>query len=128
MNKKEFRKFLRECIEEVLIESGVQKLDKDGNWVDKPDGFTTPTPKSKPGKPPNVNLDTQWDDLKAGSKWLDDRGLGELDENEDKKKNVREMTGTSAVAGFYGKNWVDPDPERKKMKSIAAKSVGGKVT
>ncbi len=38
------------------------------------------------------------------------------------------MTGTSAVQGFYGKNWVDPDPERKKMKSIASKSVGGKVS
>lgn len=41
---------------------------------------------------------------------------------------VNEMTGTSAVQGFYGKNWVDPDPKRKRMKSIAAKSVGGKVT
>ncbi len=46
--------------------------------------------------------------------------------NEDDK--LDEMTGTSAVQGFYGKNWVDPDPERKKMKSIAAKSVGGKVS
>jgi hypothetical protein len=41
---------------------------------------------------------------------------------------VNEMTGTSAVQGFYGKNWVDPDPKRKRMKNIAAKSVGGKVT
>jgi hypothetical protein len=38
-----------------------------------------------------------------------------------------EMTSTGAVAGFQSKNWVDPDPERKKMKSIAAKSVGGKT-
>lgn len=40
---------------------------------------------------------------------------------------LSEMTGTSAVQGFYGKNWVDPDPDRKKMKSLAVKSVGGKV-
>jgi hypothetical protein len=43
------------------------------------------------------------------------------------KSPVNEMTGTSAVQGFYGKNWVDPDPKRKRMKNIAAKSVGGKV-
>ena len=43
-------------------------------------------------------------------------------------KSVNEMTGTPAVQGFYGKNWCDPDPKRKKMKSIAARSVGGKVT
>lgn len=42
-----------------------------------------------------------------------------------KKEGVREMTGTSAVQGFYGKNWVDPDPKRSRMKSIAKKSVGG---
>ncbi len=45
-----------------------------------------------------------------------------------KESTVKEMTGTSAAQGFYGKNWVDPDPDRKRMKSIAAKSVGGKVT
>lgn len=46
-----------------------------------------------------------------------------------KKKEpvMKEMTSTGAVQGFYGKNWVDPDPKRKRMKSIAAKSVGGKV-
>ena len=38
---------------------------------------------------------------------------------------VSEMTTTSAVQGFYGKHWVDPDPERKRIKSIASKSVGG---
>lgn len=50
-----------------------------------------------------------------------------VDQFED-KSSVKEMTGTAAVAGFYGKNWVDPDPERKRIKSIASKSVGGKVT
>lgn len=53
-------------------------------------------------------------------------GLG-LDENKTTDK-VNEMTTTSAAQGFYGKNWVDPDPKRKRMKDIAAKSVGGKVT
>lgn len=41
--------------------------------------------------------------------------------------NLKEMTTTGAVASYPSKNWVDPDPDRKKMKSIAAKSVGGKV-
>lgn len=41
---------------------------------------------------------------------------------------VSEMTGTSAVAGFYGKNWIDPDPKRTRIKSIAVKSVGGNIT
>ena len=40
---------------------------------------------------------------------------------------LREMSTTGGVAGFTGKNWVDPDPKRKKMKNIAAKSVGGKL-
>jgi len=42
-------------------------------------------------------------------------------------RNVDEMTSTGAVAGFQSPNWVDPDPERKKMKKIASKSVGGEL-
>lgn len=235
MDKSEFKKLIRECIKEVLIEGGVQQLDKHGNWADKPDGFTTPTPSSKPGKPPKVDYNKQMDDLRAGTNQLNKMGLGGLDEvekdpqyvayhsrrpgeepfmmggtkyeyvnaeypngkidvavysyagdvtysyetfrkmhnitegnitikspstpkvrkswgnvnpvsrihgqgkeghkpkydrNRDKKwkGDIDEMTTTSAVQGFYGKNWVDPDPERKKMKSIATKSVGGEVT
>jgi hypothetical protein len=41
--------------------------------------------------------------------------------------NLKEMTTTGAVASYPSKNWVDPDPDRKKMKSLATKSVGGKV-
>jgi hypothetical protein len=68
MDKNQFKKFLRECIEEVLAD----------------------------------NLQNKKDDLE-------------------------EMTGTGAVAGFMGANWVDKDPNRTKMKSIAKKSVGGKL-
>lgn len=44
-----------------------------------------------------------------------------------KNQTVQEMTTTGAVQGFMGKNWVDPDPKRTRIKNIAAKSVGGKV-
>lgn len=254
MDKTALKKLLRECIEEVLTENlqenrGVQSLDKDGNWVNKPDGFTTPTPKPTPSKPPRVDFSKQMSDLNTSNKQMDKMGLGGLDENDDPnnplyveyvkpmngeqpfvlngekfeycwakypngkvdigvyayagdmcygykafrerynlpenhleervdkwlnkainpshkgyctpmtkptctphrkalakrfkkgleednieesgftvKSTVKEMTGTSAVQGFYGKNWVDPDPERKKMKSIAARSVGGEVS
>jgi len=40
---------------------------------------------------------------------------------------VSEMTSTGAVAGIQTKNWVDPDPERERIKSIATNSVGGKL-
>lgn len=46
---------------------------------------------------------------------------------QERVKKLSEMTGTSAVQGFYGKNWVDPDPKRKRMKDIAKKSVGGNL-
>lgn len=265
MDKNRFKNLIRECIEEVLMESGVKQLDKHGNWVEKPGGLTTPTPSSKPGTPPKIDFNKQRDDLKQGSDWLLKHGVGGVDENKhpltpylegdgtdmskqtavppgrnveedpmyveyhserqgeepfmmngtkfqfvnakypngkidigvysfagdmvlsyatfrrqhnlkegdsDKykmksppppkirqswgdlnpvsrihgqgkqgnkpkydrnraktwKKDLDEMTGTAAVQGFYGKNWVDPDPERKKMKAIASKSVGGKVS
>lgn len=50
-----------------------------------------------------------------------------LTDNLQDKDDLEEMTGTGAVAGFMGKNWVDGDPKRTRMKSIAAKSVGGKL-
>jgi hypothetical protein len=47
--------------------------------------------------------------------------------NRDKnwKRDLDEMSTTSAAQGFNGRNWGDPDPDRKKIKSIAARSVGG---
>jgi hypothetical protein len=193
MDKLQFKKLIRECIEEVLTESSVKTLDSKGNWVDKPDGFTDPTPKPVPGKPPKINVNKQMSDLDKSNKTMKRLGLDGMDEelspeetenplyveylkpmtNETpfmmngekfeycwakypngktdigvyayhgdmcygyqafrqkyniKEDKVNEMTSTGAVAGFMSKNWCDPDPERKKMKSIAAKSVGGKVS
>jgi len=84
-------------------------------------------------KSPQPKIRKSWGDVNPVSRI---HGKGKeghkpkYDRNRDKKwkKDLDEMTGTSAVQGFYGKNWVDPDPERKRMKDIAAKSVGGKVT
>ena len=199
MNKKQFRHLIRECIFEVLTETDVKTLDKDGNWVDKPDGLTTPTPQSTPGKPPKIDVNKQMADLKASNQQMRKMGLDGLDETDEvpsadpggfvedeyntlfqsgktpittdeldnialshikdaknaldvaikigvdiaekngytfddikgeftKNQPVQEMTSTGCVQGFLGKNWVDPDPDRKRMKNIAAKSVGGKVT
>lgn len=69
----------------------------------------------------NKNEQGQWfytDDEGIRSKWLPF----------DDKDKVNEMSTTAGVQGFLSKNWVDTDPKRKRMKSIAAKSVGGKVT
>jgi hypothetical protein len=43
------------------------------------------------------------------------------------KTGVNEMTSTGAVQGYNSKNCFDPDPNRKNMKKIAAKSVGGSL-
>jgi hypothetical protein len=45
-----------------------------------------------------------------------------------KETDLNEMSTTGEVQGFMGKNFLDPDPERKHIKKIAAKSVGGKVS
>ena len=83
--------------------------------------------------PPTPNVRKSWGDMNPVSRIHGQGKEGhkpKYDRNRDKKwkKDIDEMTGTSAVQGFYGKNWCDPDPERKRMKSIAAKSVGGEVT
>ena len=152
MDKVEFKKLIRECIEEVLKESLVEsKKDK---WIKKAvnpkhKGYCTPmnkktcTPHRKAlakrfkkgidegrricawckkdmGDAPGTSGDTHGICPACKKKMMKDLP---------KKKEpvVKEMTSTGAVQGFYGKNWVDPDPKRKRMKSIAAKSVGGKV-
>lgn len=88
---------------------------------------------NKVKSPTAPNIRKSWGDMSPVSRIHGQGKEGskpKYDRNRDKKwkKDIDEMTTTSAAQGFYGKNWVDPDPERKRMKSIAAKSVGGKVT
>jgi hypothetical protein len=68
-------------------------------------------------------VDSKWEPIDKYLNPEPDSRVGNLEQNK-----LAEMTGTSAVQGFYGKNWIDPDPKRKRIKSIAAKSVGGKVS
>ena len=134
MDKKSFRKLLRECIEEVLIESMSQEDSKNPLYVE----YSKPMQGENPfilngekfeycwAKYPDGKIDigvyAYSGDMCYGYQAFRQR----YNIKEDKK--VNEMTGTGAVAGYTGKNWIDPDPERKRMKSIAAKSVGGKVS
>jgi hypothetical protein len=108
--------------------SNWKKDVEENKWIQKavnPDhkGYCTPTTKST-CTPARKALAMRF---KKGdlSKEQTLQEFSSLKKEEAKKMN--EMTGTSAVQGFYGKNWCDPDPKRKRMKDIAAKSVGGKV-
>jgi hypothetical protein len=152
MDKIGFRKLIRECIEEVLKESLVE--GKKNKWIKKAvnpahKGHCTSMTKKTciphkkvlaksfkkevdegrricawckkiMGDAPDVNGDTHGICPDCKKKML---------KNYSGKKEpvVKEMTSTGAVQGFYGKNWVDPDPKRTRMKKIAAKSVGGKI-
>lgn len=107
MDKQEFKKLIRECIEEVLVEN-LNEGRKICSWCKKDLGF--------------VDVDGESHGICPSCK---EKVLKDLPKKEEPP--VNEMTGTSAVQGFYGKNWVDPDPKRKRMKDLAAKSVGGKV-
>lgn len=125
MDKTEFRKLIRECIVEVLKEcatcgcqdhekkeiTNVEEGQKKCAWCGK-----------DMGDAPGVTGVTHGMCPDCREKWEKDAPKPKAPE-----PTVNEMTGTGAVAGFMGKNWVDPDPKRKRMKSIAAKSVGGKV-
>lgn len=89
-------------------------------------GFKIP-----PVEPPKVRK--SWGDLNPVTRVHGSGKEGnkpKYDRNRDKswKKDLDEMSTTAAVQGFYGKNWVDPDPKRTRIKSIASKSVGGNVT
>ena len=184
MDKKEFKKFLRECISEVLIENlgedpgyveylkpmnGEEPFMMNGQkfeycWAKYPNGKTDVGVYAYAGDMClSLNSFKQQHNIREGKdkKWIKKavnpkhkgfctpmtkstctphrkalakrfkKGIEKDDVEESGfkvKKSVKEMTGTSAAQGFYGKNWVDPDPKRTKMKSIAAKSVGGKVT
>lgn len=121
MDKNNFKKFVKECIDEVVNEGDNFKLKPlETPKVRKSWGDLNPTTRihgqGKQGIKPKYdrNRDKNW--------------KRDLDEDKEKKdKPVNEMSGTSAAQGFYGKHWCDPDPERKKMKNIAAKSVGGNL-
>jgi hypothetical protein len=115
MDKSAFVKIIKECIQEVLSEGDFKLKPLETPKVRKSWGDLNPTTRihgqGKQGIKPKY-------DRNRDKNWKKD-----MDENTD--ETVNEMSTTSAAQGFYGKNWGDPDPERKKMKSIAAKSVGG---
>ena len=128
MDKNGFKNLIRECIEEVLIENLSGMQEEDPLYVEYHS--------QRQGEEPFMMGGTKYEYVNA--KYPN----GKIDigvysfagdvvfsyESFRKRNNIKEITGTSAVQGFYGKNWVDPDPKRKRMKDIAAKSVGGKVT
>jgi hypothetical protein len=152
MDKKEFKNLIRECIKEVLIENihplsahlegggGETDLSKQSNLPQgnnlAEDPLYVEYHSQRQGEVPFMMGGTKYEYVNA--KYPDGKiDIGVYSFAGDvvysynafkQRNNIKEMTGTSAVQGFYGKNWVDPDPERKRMKSIAAKSVGGKVT
>lgn len=131
MDKKEFKKIIRECIEEVLTES--LSDTEPPLYVEYLKPMTGEEPFMLGGekfqycwaKYPNGKVDIG---VYAFSGDICYGYQAFRTQHNLREENLREMTGTGAVAGFMGKNWVDPDPKRTKMKSIAAKSVGGKVT
>lgn len=128
MDKKEFKKLVAECIREVLVENLSDTQEEDPLYVEYHS--------QRQGEEPFMMGGTKYEYVNA--KYPNGKiDIGVYSFAGDvvysynsfrQRNNIKEMTGTSAVQGFYGKNWVDPDPERKRMKSIAAKSVGGKVT
>lgn len=128
MDKKEFKKLVAECIREVLVENLSDTQEEDPLYVEYHS--------QRQGEEPFMMGGTKYEYVNA--KYPNGKiDIGVYSFAGDvvysynsfrKRNNIKEMTGTSAVQGFYGKNWVDPDPERKKMKSIASKSVGGKVS
>jgi hypothetical protein len=127
MDKTEFKKLISECIREVLVEN-LSNAEEDPLYVEYHS--------QRRGEEPFMMGGTKYEYVNA--KYPNGKiDIGVYSYAGDvvysynsfrQRNNIKEMTGTSAVQGFYGKNWVDPDPDRKKMKSIAAKSVGGKVT
>jgi len=169
MNKKDFRKFLRECIEEVLTEN-LSENEFDGiNTKIQIAKEPTKDEMDMAKKVANIAYgnvylvrfhssskknDTnyyevflhsstgpkKWIYKNKNGQWFSSVGEGatstfkqiDVPVNDPTPKvtgnGVNEMTSTGAAQGFMGKNWVDPDPDRKRMKSIASKSVGGKVT
>lgn len=149
MDKMEFKKLIRECIREVLVENlsadvstkGVNRFE-DPLYVEYHSQRQGEKPFMMGGTKfeyvnatyPNGKIDVGVysfaEDLVYSYNSFRKRHNIQESDNKNKKwkKDLDEMTGTSAVQGFYGKNWCDPDPERKRMKSIAAKSVGGDVT
>jgi hypothetical protein len=104
----------------VDVNAWVSDNVQDGKYVGEPlsnYGFLYKQGQSVPTGHGQLSLAMQsWNDAKT--KRNSNLSLG-------KPAAVSETTTTSAVQGFYGKHWVDPDPERKRIKSIAAKSVGG---
>lgn len=128
MDKKEFKKLVAECIREVLVENLSDTQEEDPLYVEYHS--------QRQGEEPFMMGGTKYEYVNA--KYPNGKiDIGVYSFAGDvvysynsfrQRNNIKEMTGTSAVQGFYGKNWVDPDPERKRMKSIASKSVGGKVS
>lgn len=127
MDKKEFKKLISECIREVLVEN-LSDTQEDPLYVEYHS--------QRQGEEPFMMGGTKYEYVNA--KYPNGKiDIGVYSFAGDvvysynsfrQRNNIKEMTTTSAAQGFYGKNWVDPDPERKRMKSIAAKSVGGEVT
>lgn len=119
MDKKEFKQIIKECIEEILIEGVSKPKPLKPTKIRKTWGDMNPITR--------IHGDGKQEHKPKYDRKKDQGWKKDVDENESKEKKVNEMTTTGAVQGFMGKNWVDPDPQRKRIKSIAAKSVGGKV-